>query len=110
MELVYSLIQLFSDLPHTFYIGMTSRFADILQLYHRHTIMFADGGHRFGNLRLEAIVRDEVYVGRRIALLDTGKHSSHGRTKGVEIGPTPIGILILTDGRTSPRVVGTAKD
>ena len=110
MELVYSLIQLFSDLPHTFYIGMASRFADIPQLYHRHTIMFADGGHRFGNLGFEAIVRDEVYVGRSVTLLNACKHTSHRWTEGVEVGTTPIGILILTDGRASPRVVGTAKD
>ena len=102
------------DLPgdglHPFYAGMTVELVDVLQLDEGDGVVTADGPAGGGDGGLEFAVHDEIDGGVGVSVLQMVEHIGHGRTEGVEVCCSPVGVLVFADGRAGPAVVGAAKD
>ena len=100
--LFYSLEHLFGKAFHSLYRRVSALLVDVLEFDYGHIIVAAHFHDRIVYVVLELAVEDEVNVDVWIVQAYVVEHLCHGRTEIVEVGTSPVAVLVFAHLHSSP--------
>ena len=102
VDLFYCFEHLLSNAFHSLYRWVSALLVDVLEFDYRHVVVVAYFINRFVDVSFQFAVKDEVNVDVGIVQAYVVEHLCHGRTEIVEVGTSPVAVLIVAHLHSSP--------
>ena len=100
--LFYCFENLLSNAFHSLYRRVSALLVNVLEFDYGHVVVAAYFVNRIVYVVLELAVKDEVNVDVWIVQAYVVEHLCHGRTEIVEVGTSPVAVLVFAHLHASP--------